>query len=737
MPLCICQIPEDVAENDPREMICCDQCNNWFHFDCLGLLPEDVPEEDSFFCQDCRDQLGLGPLRARRQRKKSEKAIAAEEADRILSTKFGLSLLQPSGTSPSTTSSTDAGAKTLFKNLLDDEDDEEPPLKTTSVAVNVPVTRPSLSRQSSAESKASSVTSVQSGKPVAPKPLANTPKSSTAVTPKAATSARSAPLSSVDAQRDRMRKALSAALDDNKELSRALERALFNHNLRRIDGKYKQQMFDILANLKDPSNLDFKAQVVSGELTPIQVAEMPASEMVSREVRENRLRLQREREYDMMRSDVAAVKAVDAVVVIASDASSEANDAAASSSSSSSASDKPESSSDSAQLDESGSLETSTTSSANSTESSDITSPTSLYSESKQMSWFMAGAPLPSSDSAVALLDSSDDEDDAVMHEEDHAGTSPTSLNPEVNLTSEPGESENLADVIDRARHEQFRCERLSQIVRVAQSSTHPALQHAMAPLSKCVQIARRLTQRSIWSGTLDLTGTLPHAPDHERRLFLRAQQLWGPCLDSLPIDLQLSDATRIRTSSAETYLHEAINEKRSSKIACVFSFDVNVEAAGFALYQDLMHRQQPAILEDCQNKAQQQQNSLVQQLSGQFLCWNVSSDSYLRERSCGFDRSTTVHHADISIPSLSHPSTNIRDKCCFRQKDVWYRPSTECLGCAHGHRRDRHCSFAAVRTRDLVLELKHRSSDYRGQIDDFYCIFICLYSPNTCWRFI
>ena len=44
---CVCKLPE--AGN----MVCCDLCNNWYHYHCVGLQEqEDLPEQ--WFCQYCK-----------------------------------------------------------------------------------------------------------------------------------------------------------------------------------------------------------------------------------------------------------------------------------------------------------------------------------------------------------------------------------------------------------------------------------------------------------------------------------------------------------------------------------------------------------------------------------------------------------------------------------------------------------------------------------------------------------
>ena len=37
--------------DDGSAMICCDQCNHWYHFRCVGI--RDPPLEDEWFCNGC------------------------------------------------------------------------------------------------------------------------------------------------------------------------------------------------------------------------------------------------------------------------------------------------------------------------------------------------------------------------------------------------------------------------------------------------------------------------------------------------------------------------------------------------------------------------------------------------------------------------------------------------------------------------------------------------------------
>ena len=50
---CICHQPEG-----DKFMICCDQCGEWFHCDCIGITEEEgnkmADDDVSFVCQQCR-----------------------------------------------------------------------------------------------------------------------------------------------------------------------------------------------------------------------------------------------------------------------------------------------------------------------------------------------------------------------------------------------------------------------------------------------------------------------------------------------------------------------------------------------------------------------------------------------------------------------------------------------------------------------------------------------------------
>eukprot|EP01135_Chromosphaera_perkinsii_P012434 Nk52_evm45s2657 gene=Nk52_evmTU45s2657 len=48
---CVCKSPQD--DNDDRPMVCCEFCENWFHFDCIGLDAEICDQMESYYCSQC------------------------------------------------------------------------------------------------------------------------------------------------------------------------------------------------------------------------------------------------------------------------------------------------------------------------------------------------------------------------------------------------------------------------------------------------------------------------------------------------------------------------------------------------------------------------------------------------------------------------------------------------------------------------------------------------------------
>ena len=49
--VCVCGEEYSERTDEIRYWIGCDNCNKWFHYDCVGVDPNAVPE--SFICSDC------------------------------------------------------------------------------------------------------------------------------------------------------------------------------------------------------------------------------------------------------------------------------------------------------------------------------------------------------------------------------------------------------------------------------------------------------------------------------------------------------------------------------------------------------------------------------------------------------------------------------------------------------------------------------------------------------------
>lgn len=46
---CVCRMPEDYDD----QMVCCDQCDEWFHLACLNLRSQDVNKTKEWKCNGC------------------------------------------------------------------------------------------------------------------------------------------------------------------------------------------------------------------------------------------------------------------------------------------------------------------------------------------------------------------------------------------------------------------------------------------------------------------------------------------------------------------------------------------------------------------------------------------------------------------------------------------------------------------------------------------------------------
>ncbi|CAK69940.1 unnamed protein product (macronuclear) [Paramecium tetraurelia] len=46
---CVCQLPQ----NPDLQMIQCDECDNWYHLDCVELQDQDITKIDKYLCPRC------------------------------------------------------------------------------------------------------------------------------------------------------------------------------------------------------------------------------------------------------------------------------------------------------------------------------------------------------------------------------------------------------------------------------------------------------------------------------------------------------------------------------------------------------------------------------------------------------------------------------------------------------------------------------------------------------------
>lgn len=65
---CICKGPDDGI----RSMIQCDKCENWFHFDCVGIDPSNVPAE--YICILCKKHKPI-PSKSKIKKERSSKVL--------------------------------------------------------------------------------------------------------------------------------------------------------------------------------------------------------------------------------------------------------------------------------------------------------------------------------------------------------------------------------------------------------------------------------------------------------------------------------------------------------------------------------------------------------------------------------------------------------------------------------------------------------------------------------------
>jgi histone demethylase JARID1 len=80
---CVCRSAYDAL----RPMICCDRCDGWFHYECIGMQPPAPGEEDEdgenvkFSCPECCAAQGVPYVPFRPAPKEAEPADAAPQAN--------------------------------------------------------------------------------------------------------------------------------------------------------------------------------------------------------------------------------------------------------------------------------------------------------------------------------------------------------------------------------------------------------------------------------------------------------------------------------------------------------------------------------------------------------------------------------------------------------------------------------------------------------------------------------
>ena len=67
-------------------MICCDVCENWFHYDCVGLDLESLDNIDSYVCQKCRRYVGDKETYANFEESKKSRQIKKKKSAKKIKT---------------------------------------------------------------------------------------------------------------------------------------------------------------------------------------------------------------------------------------------------------------------------------------------------------------------------------------------------------------------------------------------------------------------------------------------------------------------------------------------------------------------------------------------------------------------------------------------------------------------------------------------------------------------------
>jgi hypothetical protein len=83
---CTCLQPYDV--NKSAEMVCCDECIEWFHISCVGLSNKEAASMDKYICPKCtqlhREGKTISPQEKDRNIKKEQKSSNQQEASKSL-----------------------------------------------------------------------------------------------------------------------------------------------------------------------------------------------------------------------------------------------------------------------------------------------------------------------------------------------------------------------------------------------------------------------------------------------------------------------------------------------------------------------------------------------------------------------------------------------------------------------------------------------------------------------------
>ncbi|KAF9961355.1 hypothetical protein BGZ72_004064 [Mortierella alpina] len=67
---CICRTPYDPS----RFMIACDQCDDWFHGDCVGVAEKEIDLVDQYYCKRCEEKGQHGPRKNKCGREECQKS---------------------------------------------------------------------------------------------------------------------------------------------------------------------------------------------------------------------------------------------------------------------------------------------------------------------------------------------------------------------------------------------------------------------------------------------------------------------------------------------------------------------------------------------------------------------------------------------------------------------------------------------------------------------------------------